>query len=202
MSGCAPVCHTCGCRYGCLVEDHSGGYRIEPGPIQTDHLIKVTGMEVKWMICAECGLDGWDDKCSECGGSSGLHPGTAKYAQVLALRRRSTSPSAIDVVRRLQSGGGAVFTGSARAASLGSFFVVLGWLVVALSVIGGIVLMATTESTGYRNEHPYVVEGVTVLVGGSIQGFVLVMIGSFVQATLEFQSLIGGFFKRLKTLSL
>jgi len=79
---------------------------------------------------------------------------------------------------------------------------VLGWLVVALSVIGGIVLMATTESTGYRNEHPYVVEGVTVLVGGSIQGFVLVMIGSFVQATLEFQSLIGGFFKRLKTLSL
>jgi len=25
-----PVCHPCGCRYGCLVEDHSGGFRIEP----------------------------------------------------------------------------------------------------------------------------------------------------------------------------
>ena len=62
--------------------------------------------------------------------------------------------------------------------------------------------MAITESTGYRNEHPYVVEGVIVLVAGSIQGFVIVMIGSFVQATLEFQSLVGGFFKRLKTLSL
>ena len=55
---------------------------------------------------------------------------------------------------------------------------------------------------GYRNEHPYVVEGASVLVGGSIQGLLLVMVSSFVQATLEFQSLVGGFFKRLKTLSL
>ena len=154
------------------------------------------------MICAECGLDGWDDKCSECGGSSGLHPGTAKYAQVLALRRLSTSPSEIDVVRRLQSGGGAVFTGTTLAASLSKFFLVLGWVVVVLSVIGGIAVMAITESTGYRNEHPYAVEGVILLVSGSTQGFVLVMISSFVQATLEFQSLVGGFFKRLKTLSL
>ena len=29
MSGCALVCHPCGCRFGCLLEDHSGGYRIE-----------------------------------------------------------------------------------------------------------------------------------------------------------------------------
>jgi hypothetical protein len=79
---------------------------------------------------------------------------------------------------------------------------VLGWVVVVLSVFGGIAVMAITESTGYRNEHPYVVEGAIVLVGGSIQGLVLVMISSFVQATLEFQSLVGGFFKRLKTLSL
>ena len=172
------------------------------------------------MICAECGLDGWDDKCSECGGSSGLHPGTAKYAQVLALRRMARSatsgsaprsnraeaslrsPSEIDVVRRLQSGGGAVFTGTTLAASLSKFFLVLGWVVVVLSVFGGIAVMAITESTGYRNEHPYVVQGVTMLVVGSIQGLVLVMISSFVQATLEFQSLVGWELKRLKTLSL
>ena len=29
VSGCVPVCHPCGCRFGCLLEDHSGGYRIE-----------------------------------------------------------------------------------------------------------------------------------------------------------------------------
>jgi len=55
---------------------------------------------------------------------------------------------------------------------------------------------------GYHNEHPYVVEGASALLGGSIQGLLLVMISSFVQATLELQSLVGGFFKRLKTLVL
>ena len=105
-------------------------------------------------------------------------------------------------IRHLQGAGAADFTGSARAASLGGFFVGLGWFVVVVSVIGGIALMATTESTGYRNEHPNVLAGVIVLVSGSIEGFVLVMLGSFVQATLEFQSLVGGFFKRLTTMFL
>ena len=72
-----------------------------------------------------------------------------------------------------------------------------------MSVIGGIALMAITEPISrYDEHHPYVIEGAVVLATGAIQGFVLVMIGSFVQATLEFQSLVGGFFKRLKTLSL
>ena len=31
VTGCAPVCHPCGCGYGCLVEDHSSGYTIESG---------------------------------------------------------------------------------------------------------------------------------------------------------------------------
>ena len=106
-------------------------------------------------------------------------------------------------IRHLQGAGAADFTGSARAASLGRFFVGLGWFVVVVSVIGGIALMAITEPISrYDEHHPYVIEGAVVLVAGSIQGFVLVMIGSFVQATLEFQSLVGGFFKRLKTLSL
>ena len=107
------------------------------------------------------------------------------------------------VLSHLRGRGAADFTGSARAASLGGFFVGLGWFVVVVSVIGGIALMAITEPISrYDEHHPYVIEGAVVLVGGSIQGFVLVMIGSFVQATLEFQSLVGGFLKRLKTLSL
>ena len=106
-------------------------------------------------------------------------------------------------IRHLQGAGAADFTGSARAASLGGFFVVLGWIVVGLSVIGGIALMAITEPISrYDDHHPYVIEGVVVLATGAIQGFVLVMIGSFVQATLEFQSLVGGFFKRLTTMFL
>ena len=103
------------------------------------------------------------------------------------------------VLSHLRGRGDADFTGSTLAASLGNFFVVLGWVVVAASLIGGIALMAATDN---RDEHPYVGAGAIVLASGSIQGFVLVMIGSFVQATLEFQSLVGGFLKRLKTLSL
>ena len=72
-----------------------------------------------------------------------------------------------------------------------------------MSVIGGIALMAITEPISrYDEHHPYVIEGAVVLATGAIQGFVLVMIGSFVQATLEFQSLVGGFFKRLTTMFL
>ena len=106
-------------------------------------------------------------------------------------------------IRHLQGAGAADFTGSARAASLGGFFVGLGWFVVVVSVIGGIALMAITEPISrYDEHHPYVIEGAVVLATGAIQGFVLVMIGSFVQATLEFQSLVGGFFKRLTTMFL
>ena len=106
-------------------------------------------------------------------------------------------------IRHLQGAGAADFTGSARAASLGGFFVGLGWFVVVVSVIGGIALMVITEPISrYDEHHPYVIEGAVVLATGAIQGFVLVMIGSFVQATLEFQSLVGGFFKRLTTMFL
>jgi hypothetical protein len=207
-------------------------------PIRQITSLRVTGMDNNWVICAECGLDGWDDKCAECGGGPGLQLGSPGYDDAVkkraarskaapegslggrpgipspasgsADRPASTSTPPADsgndtlntAIHHLQSGGVAVFTGTTLAASLSKFFLVLGWVVVVLSVIGGIAVMAITESTGYRNEHPYVLEGVVVLATGSIQGFVLVMIGSFVQATLEFQSLVGGFFKRLKTLSL
>jgi hypothetical protein len=202
-------------------------------------------MANKQVVCAECGLDGWDDECAECGGGPGVQTGSPEFVTAVMKRaarknlerageeglsmhtdQHSTSsptgrsanrpdagstltpPVGSDrdtlstVIRHLAGGGTAVFTGSEPAASLGRFFVMLGWVVVVLSVIGGIALMATTESTGYGNENPNVLLGVAVMASGSIQGFVLVMIGSFVQATLEFQSLVGGFFKRLKTLSL
>jgi hypothetical protein len=211
----------------------------------TDHPVKFTGMANNQVVCAECGLEGWDDECAECGGGPGVQSGSPEFVTAVMKRaarkklerdgeeglsmhtgQHSTSsptgrsanrpdagstltpPVGSDrdtlstVIRHLAGGDAAVFTGSEPAASLGRFFVVLGWIVVGLSVIGGIALMATTESTGYGNEHPNVLLGVAVMASGSIQGFVLVMIGSFVQATLEFQSLVGGFFKRLKTLPL
>ena len=181
-----------------------------------DCLTNVGDMANTRAICADCGLEGWDGMCAECGCDSSLHPGSTAYgvtvkeraARMMAAGSTPASPADLGrdplstAIRHFAGGGAAVFTGSTRAASLGRFFVSLGWFLVVLSVIGGIALMATTESTGYRNEHPNVLAGVIVLVSGSIQGFVLVMIGSFVQATLEFQSLVGGFFKRLKTLSL
>ncbi len=212
-------------------------------------------MDKNQVICAECGLDGWDDKCAECGGGPGLQLGLPGYDDAVekrvarmqlaseerykeAMKKRaarmkgaaprspsmdtgqpSTSSPAMDtgqpstsspamgsgrdtlstVLSHLRGRGDADFTGSTLAASLGNFFVVLGWVVVAASLIGGIALMAATDN---RDEHPYVGAGAIILASGSIQGFVLVMIGSFVQATLEFQSLVGGFFKRFKTLSL
>jgi hypothetical protein len=202
-------------------------------------------MAKKQVVCAECGLDGWDDECAECGGGPGVQSGSPEFVTAVMKRaarknleragkeglsvhtgQHSTSsptgrsanrpdagstltpPAGSDPDRlstalsHLKGGGTAVFTGTTLALNLSKFFLVLGWVVVVSSVIGGIAVMATTESTGYRNEHPYVVEGAIVLVGGSIQGLVLVMISSFVQATLEFQSLVGGFFKRLKTLRL
>ena len=202
-------------------------------------------MANKQVVCAECGLDGWDDECAECGGGPGVQSGSPEFVTAVMKRaarknlerageeglsmhtgQHSTSsptgrsanrpdagstltpPAESDPDRlstalsHLKGGLTAVFTGTTLALKLSKFFLVLGWVVVVSSVIGGIAVMGTTESTGYRNEHPYVVEGAIVLVGGSIQGLVLVMISSFVQATLEFQSLVGGFFKRLKTLSL
>ena len=211
----------------------------------TNHPTKFTGMTRKKVVCAECGLGGWDDECAECGGGPGVQSGTPEFVTAVMKRaarknlegagegglnmhtgQHSTSsptggsadrPAAGSIstppadsgndtlntaIHHLQSGGVAVFTGTTLAANLSKVFLVLGWVVVVLSVIGGIAVMAITESTGYRNEHPYAVEGVILLVSGSTQGFVLVMISSFVQATLEFQSLVGGFFKRLKTLSL
>lgn len=209
-------------------------------PIRQITSLRVTGMDNNWVICAECGLDGWDDKCAECGGGPGLQLGSPGYDDAV-IRRAARSKAAPEgslggrpgipspatgsadqtaagststppadsgrdrlstAIRHFAGGDAAVFTGSKPAASLGRFFVVLGWIVVGLSVIGGIVLISTTESTGYGNEHPNVLLGLVVMASGSIQGFVLVMIGSFVQATLEFQSLVGGFFRRLKTLSL
>ena len=210
----------------------------------TDHIIKVAAMTQSRVICAECGLAGWDGKCVECGCGSGLHPGFTGYGA--AVKKRSekmqeatkgslsmhtgqpptsspasgsadqpaaastpTPPADSDpdtlskAIRHLQGAEAADFTGSARAASLGGFFVGLGWFVVVVSVIGGIALMAITEPISrYDEHHPYVIEGAVVLATGAIQGFVLVMIGSFVQATLEFQSLVGGFFKRLTTMFL
>ena len=202
-------------------------------------------MAKKQVVCAECGLDGWDDECAECGGGPGVQSGSPEFVTAVMKRaarknleragkeglsvhtgqhstssptgRSANRPDAgstltppvgsgrdtlSTAIRHLAGGDAAVFTGSEPAARLGRFFVVLGWIVVGLSVIGGIVLISTTESTGYGNEHPNVLLGVVVMASGSIQGFVLVMIGSFVQATLEFQSLVGGFFKRLKTLPL
>ena len=204
-------------------------------------------MAVKRSICAECGLEGWNWKCHECGCLSGIRQGSPAYGPAVNARaakmkgaaegspsmdtgQPSTSSPATGsadqtaagstptppadsgrdtlstAIRHLAGGDAAVFTGSEPAASLGRFFVVLGWIVVGLSVIGGIALMAITEpdplSWSDEEHHPYVLEGVVVLATGSIQGFVLVMIGSFVQTTIEFQSLVGGFFKRFKTLSL
>ena len=244
-------------------------------PHLTVHIIKVAGMAKKPAICAECGLEGWNWKCAECGCESGIRQGSPGYGPAVNARaarmkgaaegspsmdtgQPSTSSPASEsadqpaagstptppadsgsdpstsspasesadqpaagstptppadsgsdtlstALSHLSGGEAAVFTGSARAASLGSFFVSLGWFLVVLSVIGGIAAMAITEPdplSRYDDHHPYVLVGVVVLVSGSIQGFVIVMIGSFVQATLEFQSLVGGFFKRLKTLSL
>ena len=212
----------------------------------TDHIIKVAGMAKKPAICAECGLEGWNWRCAECGCESGIRQGSPGYGPAVNARaarmkgaaegspsmdtgQPSTSSPASEsadqpaagstptppadsgsdtlstALSHLSGGEAAVFTGSARAASLGSFFVSLGWFLVVLSVIGGIAAMAITEPdplSRYDDHRPYVLVGVVVLVSGSIQGFVIVMIGSFVQATLEFQSLVGGFFKRLKTLSL
>ena len=203
-------------------------------------------MAKKQVVCAECGLDGWDDECAECGGGPGVQSGSPEFVTAVMNRaarknleragkeglsvhtgQHSTSsptgrsanrpdagstltpPAGSDPDRlstalsHLKGGGTAVFTGTTLAASLSKFFLVLGWVVVVSSVIGGITLMAITEPISrYDEHHPYVLAGVIVLVSGSIQGFVLVMLGSFVQATLEFQSLVGGFFTRLKTLSL
>ncbi len=213
-------------------------------PHLTDHLTKVTAMAKKLALCAECGLEGWNWRCAECGCESGIRQGSPGYGPAVNARaarmkgaaegspsmdtgQPSTSSPAGEsadqpaagstptppadsgsdtlstALSHLSSGEAAVFTGSARAASLGSFFVTLGWLVVVVSVIGGIALMAITEPISrYDEHHPYVIEGAVVLATGAIQGFVLVMIGSFVQATLEFQSLVGGFFKRLTTMFL
>ena len=166
-----------------------------------DPVTNVRDMANSRAICAECGLEGWDGKCSECGGSSGLHPGSPKYAQVLALRGRSTNPSAIDaVIRHLQGAGTADYSGSKMAMRLGKGFQVLGWVIAVGSVIAGFIVMAQTESTGWRNEHPYVTEGVIILISGWIQGLALVMVGSYVQARLEFESQVGGLLKRFKTM--
>ena len=95
-----------------------------------DPVTNVRDMANSRVICAECGLKGWDGKCSECGGSSGLHPGSPKYAQVLALRGRSANPSAIDaVIRHLQGAGTADYSGSKMAMRLGKGFQVLGWVI-------------------------------------------------------------------------
>ena len=153
-------------------------------------------MDKNQVICAECGLDGWDDKCAECGGGPGLQLGLPGYDDAVekrvarrqlaaeerykeAMKRRaarmkgategspsmdtgqfSTSSPASGsadqpaagstptppadsgsdtfstVLSHLRGRGDADFTGSTLAASLGNFFVVLGWVVVAASLIG------------------------------------------------------------------
>jgi len=183
-------CAECGCESG--IRQGSPGY----GPAVNDRAAR---MKMKEAAEGSPSMD--------TGQPSTSSPATGSADQTAA---GSTSTPPADsgrdrlstAIRHFAGGDAAVFTGSEPAASLGRFFVVLGWIVVGLSVIGGIVLISTTESTGYGNEHPNVLLGLVVMASGSIQGFVLVMIGSFVQATLEFQSLVGGFFKRLKTLSL
>jgi hypothetical protein len=183
-------CAECGCESG--IRQGSPGY----GPAVNDRAAR---MKMKEAAEGSPSMDTGQPSTSSPATGSADQTAAGSTSTPPADSGRDTLSTAI---RHLAGGDAAVFTGSEPAASLGRFFVVLGWIVVGLSVIGGIVLISTTESTGYGNEHPNVLLGVAVMASGSIQGFVLVMIGSFVQATLEFQSLVGGFFKRLKTLSL
>jgi hypothetical protein len=184
-------CAECGCESG--IRQGSPGY----GPAVNDRAAR---MKMKEAAEGSPSMDtGQPSTSSPATGSADQTAAGSTLTPPVGSGRDTLSTA----IRHLAGGDAAVFTGSEPAASLGRFFVVLGWIVVGLSVIGGIALMAITEPISrYDEHHPYVLEGVVVMATGSIQGFVLVMIGSFVQATLEFQSLVGGFFKRLKTLSL
>ena len=51
-----------------------------------DRFTNIGDMAESRVICAECGLDSWDGKCRNCGGTSGLHPGSSRYEDVLAKR--------------------------------------------------------------------------------------------------------------------
>ncbi len=52
----------------------------------TDHIIKVAGMTKKPAICAECGLEGWNWRCAECGCESGIRQGSPGYGPAVNAR--------------------------------------------------------------------------------------------------------------------
>ena len=184
-----------------------------------DRIADVGDMADSRVICAECGLDSWDGKCRNCGGGSGLHPGSSRYEDVLAKRSEDVlAKKSEDVLakgnqmpdpdsgglnaalRHFQGARGRIYPGSSRAIGIARISQVLGWLVVAAGLIVGVVVMAQTESTGRYNEHPYVVEGAIILICGLIQGLMLVMVGAYLQARLEFDRHVGGLLDRFKTM--
>ena len=52
----------------------------------TDHPVKFTGMANNQVVCAECGLGGWDDKCAECGGGPGVQSGSPEFVTAVMKR--------------------------------------------------------------------------------------------------------------------
>ena len=75
---------------------------------------------------------------------------------------------------------------AARASGVAGVVEGMAWFFLVASVLGGILLTVQTRTDAFGfKDHPYVVAGVTIAIGGAFQALVVIMIAAYIKARTE-----------------
>ena len=90
---------------------------------------------------------------------------------------------------------GIKYPGAEQATSTASFLSAVAWIFTAVIVIVGIILITysdpyfkNTSNVSFFVRHPFAESGITLMILGSVQMMVVVMVANFIKATLAFNA--------------
>jgi hypothetical protein len=94
------------------------------------------------------------------------------------------------------------YPGSNEAFSTASFLNAVAWLTMIVLLLGGAILVIYQDSSyssyaPFFDRHPYALLGISSIIVGSIQMTAVIMLASFVKATVTFQDDVGRFMHAL-----
>ena len=74
----------------------------------------------------------------------------------------------------------------AAARSVAALVEALGWILLVLAVLTGVIVAARSEPDFFGNEHhPHVGLGVAIAVGGAFQCLVIIMVAAYIKARMD-----------------